>query len=206
MIGELLSQRRSLDRLFVQVGGGALASACIEAFRDAIAVGAALPMPRIHAVQTRGAFPLRRAWERVVGRIAPRLGLDPKQSDAALAKAIHARVGEAAVREELDYAAKHRAEFMWAWETTPASIAHGILDDETYDWLAIVRGMIDSGGYPLVVSEEDLIRANEVGRSATGIDVDETGSSGLAGLIALQRTGELGPKEAIGVIFSGVRR
>ena len=24
---------------------------------------------------------------------------------------------------------------MWAWETTPASVAHGILDDETYDWV-----------------------------------------------------------------------
>jgi threonine synthase len=206
MIGELLARGRTLDRLFVQVGGGALASACIEAFRDAIGLGVSISMPRIHAVQTRGAFPLRRAWERVVARIAPRIGLDPTQPDAVVASGIQARVRAPEVLDELDYAAKHRAEFMWPWETAPSSIAHGILDDETYDWLAIVRGMVESGGFPLVVSEEDLVRANTLGRSSTGIDVDETGSSGLAGLLALQRIGGIPSTETVGIIFSGVRR
>ena len=56
----------------------------------------------------------------------------------------------------LAYAAHHRSEFMWPWEHEPHSIAHGILDDETYDWLAVVEGMLATGGGPLVVGEETL--------------------------------------------------
>lgn len=204
MIAQLGAQdvgARRFDRLFVQVGGGALASACVAAFRDA-----GVPLPRIHAVQTLGAFPLYRAWKRVVARIAPRLGLDGLAPDPTLAEQLRAHAVDTVVAEELDYAAKHRAEFMWPWEGVPTSIAHGILDDETYDWLAIVTAMIESGGFPLVVSEEQLVRANELGRLHTGIDVDETGSSGLAGLLDLQGIGGLGANESVGVIFSGVRR
>ena len=43
-------------------------------------------------------------------------------------------------------AARHRSAFMWPWETEPRSVAHGILDDETYDWLAVVRAMLATGG------------------------------------------------------------
>ena len=42
----------------------------------------------------------------------------------------------------LAWAARHRSAFMWPWETEPHSVADGILDDETYDWLAVVRGML----------------------------------------------------------------
>ncbi len=207
IIAELERHGRKLDRLFVQVGGGALASSCIEAFRDQARVGdSRLKLPRIHAVQTSGAFPLRRAWERVAARVTTRLGLDAKAPDAVVAAAMQTHGAEDAVAEALHHAARHRAEFMWPWETPPSSIAHGILDDETYDWLAIVRGMIESGGFPVVVTEEELLVANELGRMHTGINVDETGSSGLAGLLALQRTGGVDPTETVGLIFSGVRR
>jgi threonine synthase len=40
----------TLDRLFVQVGGGALASSCIQALEEAAALGALARLPRIHAV------------------------------------------------------------------------------------------------------------------------------------------------------------
>ena len=80
---------------------------------------------------------------------------------------------------------------MWPWEEEPRSIAHGILDDETYDWLAVVRGMLETGGSPVVVDEPTLEEANELAREATGIDVDHTGSSGLAGLLHLARQGGL---------------
>ena len=50
MISEFFARGKKLDRLFVQVGGGALASACIEAFRDAIGLGVAHP----HAAHPRG--------------------------------------------------------------------------------------------------------------------------------------------------------
>jgi hypothetical protein len=34
---------------------------------------------------------------------------------------------------------------MWPWNEEPRSIAHGIRDDETYDWFTIVTGMLASG-------------------------------------------------------------
>jgi threonine synthase len=178
MIADLARAGRSLDRLFVQVGGGALASACVQGFADA-----GVPLPRLHAVQTRGAFPLRRAWEILVRRAAT--------SD---------------VQSELRRAAAQRAELMWPWETTPRSLAHGILDDETYDWLAILRGTAASGGDPLVVDEARLAEAHRLARERTGIDVDPTGSAGLAGLLELRARGAVAPTEAVAVLFTGRTR
>jgi threonine synthase len=100
---------------------------------------------------------------------------------------------------------------MWPWEREPHSLAHGILDDETYDWACVVDGMLASGGWPIVVSEVQLARANRLAREATGIDVDHTGSAGLAGLVALGEASAPGepivsPSERVGLVFSGVRR
>lgn len=176
-----------LDRLILQVGGGALASACIEGLGEAVALGALARLPRFHAVQTAGGWPLPRAFERVAARLPVDAG--PAERRAALA-----------------YAATHRSEFMWPWEAEPRSIAHGILDDETYDWVAVVEGLLESGGGAVVVSEDELVRANALGTSLTGIPVDETGSSGLAGLLELRGRGEIGDRERVGVLFTGVRR
>ena len=112
----------------------------------------------------------------------------------------------AALEEALRYAARHRAEFMWAWESEPQSIAHGILDDETYDWLAVVRGMLVTGGTPVTVDEERLMEANDLARDTTGIDADHTGSSGLAGLMELLRDGSVGAGESVAVFLTGVTR
>ncbi len=176
-----------LDRLFIQVGGGALASACVQGLQDAIRLGAPISMPRIHAVQTQGGYPLKRAYDRVVQRIG-------------------ANALPAVVEEALRYAATHRSQFMWPWDTEPKSIAHGILDDETYDWLAVVRAMCVTGGFPIVVSEKTLIEANALARTTTPVNVDHTGSSGLAGLLHLHQTGGLRADETVAVLFTGVRR
>jgi threonine synthase len=95
---------------------------------------------------------------------------------------------------------------MWPWETEPVSIAHGILDDETYDWLAVVRAMLLTGGRSVVVDEATLMEANALARPALGIDACHTGTAGLAGLITLVRHGLVGPDETVAVIFSGIRR
>ena len=42
---------------------------------------------------------------------------------------------------------------MWPWETEPRSMAHGILDDETYDWLPVVTAMADGNGAPVIATE-----------------------------------------------------
>jgi threonine synthase len=177
---EIVSSGERVDRLVVQVGGGALASACTHAFRESVALGALAASPRIDTVQTEGAWPLKRAFDAVRAR-----------DDA---------------QEALRFAARHRSAFMWPWEEEPHSIAHGIVDDETYDWLAVVEGMLATGGSALVVDEETLGRANALARTATGIDVDHTGSAGLAGLLALRAAQEIGDDERIAVLFTGVVR
>jgi threonine synthase len=177
---EIASSDVGIDRLVVQVGGGALASACIQALTEAFELGAIDRIPRLDTVQTEGAWPLKRAFEAVEARGDP---------DRALR-----------------YAATHRSQFMWPWEQAPSSIAHGILDDETYDWLAVVEGMLATGGRPAVASEDLLSRANALAQLTTGIDVDPTGSAGLAGLLALREAGEVSDEERVAVLFTGAVR
>jgi threonine synthase len=169
-----------LDHVVVQVGGGALASACVQAFREAVDLGMLAASPKIHTVQTHGAHPLERAYHRV----------------AALAGPV-----EGALRE----AATHRSAYMWPWESEPRSIAHGILDDETYDWREVVAGMLSTGGEALVVSEERLAEANALGQSS-GFPVDPTGSAGLAGLLDLRASGVVEPDDRVAVLFTGLQR
>ena len=95
---------------------------------------------------------------------------------------------------------------MWPWETVPHSLAHGILDDETYDWVAVVEAMLTTGGKALVVDEDEIALANETAVEATGIEVDATGSAGLAGLAQLCRRGLVGRGERAAVLFTGARR
>jgi len=102
---------------------------------------------------------------------------------------------------DLVAAARHRSRFMWPWETTPQSLATGILDDETYDWWAVAAGMRASGGWPVVVQEDLVARAHDLARLHTGIPASATGTAGLAG--AMSATDVRGPAA---VIFSGVER
>jgi threonine synthase len=196
-----------LDALFVQVGGGALASAMVQGLEVARALGAISSLPRVYAVQTAAGYPLARAYDGLVARmVANWPGPDdpPSQSPTFLSEAI-AEEPEL-VAEAMAHARSHRSEFMWPWEEEPHSVAHGILDDETYDWAAVVEGMLRSGGRPIVVGEERLEQANALARAATGIDVDHTGSAGLAGLVEALRQEEPLGQARVAVIFSGVRR
>lgn len=188
-----------LDRLVVQVGGGALASACALGLGEAAALGVVESLPRIDTVQTEGAWPLRRAYERVAA--------DLRARDATLDPMLGPLDTDGPVpREVLDFAARHRSRYMWPWETEPHSVAHGILDDETYDWAAVVEAMLRTGGRPVVVDEPTLREANGLALRATGTDADETGTAGLAGLLHLIHHGEVRPDERVAVLFTGIRR
>jgi threonine synthase len=210
MASELARSHAVLDRVFVQVGGGALGSAVASGFADAHRLGVVPGLPRLQTVQTAGAYPLKRAYDLLITRILARVDSDagepPRADDQARADFVRDRVPNSLLREQLAYAATHRSEFMWPWEEEPASVAHGILDDETYDWFAVVGAMLMTGGYPLVVSEDALRRSNELGRAATGIDVDHTGSAGLAGLLELRARNSVLPDERAAVLFTGVQR
>lgn len=174
-----------LDHLVVQVGGGALASACVQACARALEHGLVPRVPRVHVVQTQGAAPLARAWARVQQRMA-------SQAESAAAA--------------LAYAAAHRSQFMWPWEAAPHSVASGILDDETYDWLAILRGLAATDGSSVVVDEDTLKLANRLVHQTTAITPSHTGSAGLAGLLQLQRQGTVAPGNRVGVLLTGVQR
>ena len=158
------------DRLFVQVGGGALASALAQGFALGLRLGMLAKLPRLIAVQTHACAPLARAWRKVDGL-------------------------------DLASVARHRSHFMWPWEGTTVSLASGIVDDETYDWWAVVEGMRGSGGRPVLVDETMIARAHEICRLHTGIPASPTGTAGLAGAMALPAE-----KGRIAVILSGVER
>jgi threonine synthase len=181
---ELAAQHRAseappLSHLFVQVGGGALASSTWQALETAHAIGALPELPALVAVQTEGAHPLKRAWDRLTG--------EDTNLDAAVTRA-----------------RSHRSEHMWPWESEPKSIASGILDDETYDWWQVVRGIATTGGSAVLASEADIERAEQLAKNA-GIAASATGASGYAGVIGLRRRGELGHANPA-VLFTGVQR
>ena len=183
---ELFINNVALDHVVVQVGGGALASACAQAFREAVELGALGRMPRMHVVQADGGHPLDRAYQKV----RELLPASPNARDVDAA---------------LHNATAHRSSFMWPWPEEPKSMATGILDDETYDWQAVVRGLLDSGGRSLVVCEARLAKANALGRAA-GYPVDPTGTSGLAGLLQLADDGDVRPDDRVAVLFTGLDR
>ena len=149
-----------LDRIVVQVGGGAFA-AC---------VGAGLGNEvRLDTVQAAGCAPLADTWARVA---------------------------------DLDRPERYWPLVMRPW-SDPHSAADGILDDETYDWIADVRAMVESGGEPIVAPEADILRANELARHA-GYSASHTGSAGLAGVLTA-RPG-IHDGDRIAVVMSGVAR
>jgi len=130
--------------------------------------------PKIHAVQTEGCAPLARAFDRA------------EQTGGAR------------------NAGPRWSQCMWPWEATPVSLADGILDDETYDWIGACNAMADSGGSPVVASEELVRESFAIAHRVTDIDVSPTGAAGLAGLLAKRH--EIADDERVVVIFSGVRR
>lgn len=150
----------TLDRILVQVGGGAFA-ACVGA-----GLGSGV---RLDTVQAEGCAPLAETWERLT---------------------------------YIDQPARYWSQVMRPWPD-PHSLADGILDDETYDWIADVEAMVESGGQPIVAPETTIVRAHELA-TAAGFAVSPTGSAGLAGLLAARPT--IHDHDRVAVIMSGVAR
>jgi threonine synthase len=129
-----------------------------------------------------------------------------ERDDAGLARWLLQFGNEAAIQRVFAKAKRQRSRYMRPVPAPAASLATGILDDETYDWFAICSAMIRTGGWPIVVSEQDLTLAVEQGRNETGCPVCPTGSAGLAGLLVARREGQLAPGAQAGVVFTGVER
>jgi len=203
---ELVAQHPAgFDRVFVQVGGGALGSSLARAFDDAAALGAAGTRPRFMTVQTEAVAPLAEAYDRVVDAVRARTPHPLPERGDALADALREEAVAPLVDAVLAEVVVDRPHWLPIWARPGHSAAHGILDDETYDAVALLHAMFTTGGSPLVVDEATVLAAEALGRSVTAIDVDATGTAGFAGLLAWSRVHE-GPPERTLALFTGARR
>lgn len=203
---EIVAQQAApFDRVFVQVGGGALGSSLARAFDDAMALGALTTRPRFMTVQTAAVAPLAAAYERIVEVVRARTFHPLPERGDALADALRDEAVAPLVEAVLAEVVVDRPHWLPIWPRPGHSAAHGILDDETYDAVALLRAMFTTGGWPIVVDEATVLEAESLGRSATSIDVDATGTAGFAGLLAWSRAHE-GPPERTLALFTGARR
>jgi threonine synthase len=231
MVMQLGDRSERIDSIVIQVGGGALARSVAQAFEEALQLGFIKALPRIHVCQPEGGFPFVRAFLLVLAEIARRCGqafdlaydrsADSKaqlQLMSAFARSCPDQIGDAAAYAKRDFATapvqavlndmvRRPDRFMWPWDgAAPHSLAHGILDDITYDWYFLLRAVLRSGGRAEILSEGTISDAYEKAHFHTGIPVCPTGASGLAGLIQLQASGAVAPGESVGLFFTGFDR
>lgn len=196
---ELADQLDELDfvpaNIFIQIGGGALATAVMDG------LSRAWPdrrLPRFHPVQARAAHPYVVCWERVVEVMLDTIGEDDPGSDRDRVELLRTSLDDGDLRRVLD----DRPDLMVAWPGTPESVASGILDDVTYDWVTVMLHQIRTGGWPILVDEKTFTEAVKLTGSAAEPPPDETGAAGLAGLITLRRS-TTGPEEPSVVLLTG---
>lgn len=214
--------------LVLQVGGGALARSVARAFKTAKHMGMISVFPKIFVCQPQGGFPFVRAYLLALSYIAQSAGLvfdladdpaaDPLRRCANFAS--FARTRNAQIRQVAEFARRNfetravqriledalhgRKRLMWPWDAEPPhSLAHGILDDVTYDWYELLRDILKSGGRAVVVAEKNIARAWELAGSRTSMAPCATGSAGLAGFLQLQQDGDIGRHEAVVLFFTG---
>jgi len=129
--------------------------------------------------------------------LGPRVPLMAVQTEgcAPLARALERAAG-------FDRPERHWSEVMVPWEA-PASLADGILDDETYDWIGVRRAIVASGGRAVVAPESMVVAAHDL-LVSSGPPTSPTGTAGVAGLLTDAARGPLaGP---VVVVLSGVER
>lgn len=191
--------------LYIQVGGGAFATAVI----DGLQLADFSPMPRLHPVQPAQAHPYVAAWQRLAPVLLEAVGRD---TNTPLTSAVLEELAEAAREHKLDSVLAANADAMTPWPTMPESVATGILDDVTYDWLPLVKHQLATAGWPILPTEDDLRAATKLAAGQVVPPPDATGAAGLAG--ALVDPGppaseslepDLHPGPAV-VILSGIDR
>lgn len=168
----------AIGHLFVQVGGGALLTSCTIGLLEAKEFGILENVPKVCAVQAEGCAPFDKAWK----------GLPQETTD----------------QEKIDYAISNAATLMSPWEK-PESLATGILDDITYDWIGVVTALAYTGGESIVASEKEIAMAYDL-VNRQGVNAEPTGSAGVAGVISALKAGYLQRSDRVGVLLTGVLR
>jgi len=131
---------KELGFVVVQVGGGALASGILTGLRYSKNSGQIPCIPTLHTVQAMGCAPLARCYKRLIQDVAS-ADMDSAGDDVRVQEPVDA--GQR--KQVIEAAAASRNEFMYPWED-PHSVAHGVLDDESYDWAHICDGMMETAG------------------------------------------------------------
>jgi threonine dehydratase len=231
MAMQLADHGATVTSLVIQVGGGALARAISQAWAILGDLGISRDGPRIYVCQAEGNHPFVRAYYLALCQIARHnglafdLGYDPGGDPAAelekmrrfadanrhqVAKVVaftRRHFHEAAVQTPLKEIVQLSKQFMWAWDgDLPASAAHGILDDLTYDWYHLLQSILKSGGQAIRVPEKQIKTAHRLAHEYTDVNVSPTGCAGLAGLLELIKIDVITPAENVGLFFTGIER
>jgi threonine synthase len=231
VVMQLRDRSERLDRLVIQVGGGALARSVAQAFEEALQLGFIDTLPRIHVCQPEGGFPFVRAYFLALAEIARRMGhpfdfsydhgaepmvqlpktlsfaRSPDSQIHEIAQLVKNSFDSAVVQSVIRDMAGSPGHYMWPWDgAAPHSLAHGILDDFTYDWFFLLRAVLRSGGRADILTEDAIRDAHEKAQRHTGAPVCPTGAAGLAGLIQLTDSGAIDRDESVGLFFTGFDR
>jgi len=90
LANQLAEQGDRVDRVFIQVGGGALGSAVARGLLQARDEGLMAAIPKIHAVQVRQVAPLSRAYEHLAARLVGTVGFDELEPGGGSRREMHA--------------------------------------------------------------------------------------------------------------------
>lgn len=187
--------------IYIQIGGGALATAVMDGLTRR---WPNRRLPRLYPVQAHNAHPYIAGWERLAPRLLEQLGLD----DPSTASGRAAQLAASAEGLDLPALLQENGELMSPWPTTPHSVASGILDDLTYDWVTLMSHQIKTGGWPILVEEETFVRARSLVADLIDPPPDETGAAGLAGLLQHREAEKEAPDDdqCAVVLLTGVVR
>lgn len=219
----------ALDVMVLQAGGGGLANAFISGTQICKRLGVIRKLPRFYACQTTACYPLAQSYFAVLrelGResvvtLSPELSmaLESEFDAKALMENHLGQIKMTAnliaemypkIREDIEAVfvdiGKRRNEFFKRWEKpVPETFGGEIVNLAPVDGLEVIRGLIESGGLPLIVDEESLEKAQEQALKHTNTDLTLTGSSGLAGLRTLLKHNMIQKGERCGLIFTGAK-
>jgi threonine synthase len=184
-------------QVMLQVGGGAMASAVAAGIADGLLHDWLRVEPIYHPVQTEACAPLYRAWDLLLQFGGVRDGTDSERAAEVRAKWVEGLV--AVARSAPD-------RFMFPWEPVGESVASGILDDLTYDWLGVLEPTLRGGGWPVVIDEAAALRAHAVVNDISGIRASATGTAGVAGLLDRELAAAVASTDRVLALVTGIER
>ncbi|MCA9727652.1 MAG: hypothetical protein KC729_08210 [Candidatus Eisenbacteria bacterium] len=197
-----------LHRVFVGVGDGLVASGLVHGLREAYRLGALPRLPRLHLVEPAGG-PLSATFDQVSLRILSQVHADlasqriweaaqsfprVRQQIADSLQAGLQRAADDRVRTAVEQGL--RAQVI----ERPADPDAASLVREPADWFGLVRGMLESGGFSISVTDDQLSLARELLDSIDSAPVSPLGCAALAGIIRLRTAGDLETDENVAIV------